>query len=99
MFQCAFIGITVRDTGPCTEAFRSWFAVFTAVAGKVKGEVNEGSVERIRAHGAVWCLYWDCGPLCFNACFPLIFKGGTSQKLMCKLLSVGVCYERAPRGA
>lgn len=59
---------TVRDTGPCTEAFRSWFAVLTAVAGKVKGEVNEGSVERIKAHGAVWCLYWDCGPLCFSAC-------------------------------
>ena len=75
----------MRDTGPYTEAFRSWFAVFTAVAGKVKGEVKEGSVERIRARGAVWCLYWDCGPLCFNACLPLIFKGGTSQKLMCKI--------------
>jgi hypothetical protein len=37
-------------------------------------------------------------PLCFNVCFPLIIKGGTSQKLMCKLLSVGVFYERALRG-
>ena len=65
----------MRDTGPYTEAFRSWFAVFTAVAGKVKGEVKEGSVERIRARGAVWCLYGDCGPLCFNVCLPLILKG------------------------
>jgi hypothetical protein len=55
----------VRDTGPYTEAFRSWFAVFTAVAGNVKGEVKEGSVERIKAHGAVRCLYWDCGSAVF----------------------------------
>jgi hypothetical protein len=37
----------------------------TAVAGNVKGEVNEGSVERIRARGAVRCLYWDCGSAVF----------------------------------